>query len=290
MTREHAGVPLSQTLGTGTAGQRRAGRESRGESADTADVKALALHVISLRGGGNAVQTTLDQSCPADQIGAAPIPAAAARRSAYETRWPGLLKANRRSPDTSTSPREEGVPLSHNQGSGTAGQSQPSTSGLPEPTRSKPTVITIDRKSMCPEEAFQERAAIIEHDGGAAREWAEAFARIETAPPPRGFTRPDWLDLLNNAGLFLDKWAAKAAALGWTPADVFGIRPKALGSWYGFAGVLPGLGKAKIVEILGDRAIIEQPTGGRQTFYRRELPDACAVWEMSRPDENRSRE
>ena len=76
---------------------------------------------------------------------------------------------------------------------------------------------------------FEERAAIVEHDGGAPREWAEGFARLDAATPPKGFDLGRWRQLIDDGGRFLDRWALTAAECGWSATDVFGLHPVASG-------------------------------------------------------------
>jgi hypothetical protein len=72
-------------------------------------------------------------------------------------------------------------------------------------------------------EAHDERAAVIEHDGGAPQDWAEALARLDLASPPADVPPRRWLAFVDDCGRFLDAgWAARAAALGWSPLDLFG--------------------------------------------------------------------
>src|SRR5262249_15258872 len=70
-----------------------------------------------------------------------------------------------------------------------------------------------------------ERAAIVEHDGGISREWAEGFAKLCTMPCPGNVPELRWLAVIDAAGRFIDRWAARAAALGWDTASVFGCHP-----------------------------------------------------------------
>jgi hypothetical protein len=69
----------------------------------------------------------------------------------------------------------------------------------------------------------EERADVIEYDGGAPRAWAEALARLDSARPPAGVPPQQWVQFIDDCGRFLDDWwAARAAALGWRPLDLFG--------------------------------------------------------------------
>jgi hypothetical protein len=72
-------------------------------------------------------------------------------------------------------------------------------------------------------EAEEERAAIAEYDGAAPRIWAEALARLDPNKPPGDVPPRRWLRFIDDCGRFLDGgWAARAAALGWGPLDLFG--------------------------------------------------------------------
>src|SRR5205823_9574375 len=67
---------------------------------------------------------------------------------------------------------------------------------------------------------YDERAALIEHEAGAPRDWAEGFATLNLAKPPEDIPREVWDGLLNDGGRFIDRWAAQAKLLGWSAADV----------------------------------------------------------------------
>jgi hypothetical protein len=69
--------------------------------------------------------------------------------------------------------------------------------------------------SISIDDDYEERAAIIEHDGGIPREWAEGFARLDPARPPAGLTLQRWHTVIEAIGIFLDKWAGEAVAKGW---------------------------------------------------------------------------
>jgi hypothetical protein len=72
-------------------------------------------------------------------------------------------------------------------------------------------------------DAEEERAAIVEYDGGAPRTWAEALARLDPTKPPIDVPPQRWLRFIDDCGRFLDLgWAPKAAALGWGPLDLSG--------------------------------------------------------------------
>ncbi|WP_031201285.1 hypothetical protein [Mesorhizobium sp. LSJC265A00] len=52
---------------------------------------------------------------------------------------------------------------------------------------------------------FEERAAIIDFDGRAPREWAEQFARYLSATKPSGVSEMDWSWFLTTCGRMIDE-------------------------------------------------------------------------------------
>ncbi|MEW9808578.1 hypothetical protein [Mesorhizobium marinum] len=57
---------------------------------------------------------------------------------------------------------------------------------------------------------FEERAAIVEFDGGMPREWAEQFARYLTRTKPANVDEVDWSWFLTTCGRMIDE-APRAA-------------------------------------------------------------------------------
>lgn len=55
------------------------------------------------------------------------------------------------------------------------------------------------------EAEFEERAAIVEHDGGAPRAWAEEFARFLTRTKPDGTDELEWSWFLTQCGRMIDE-------------------------------------------------------------------------------------
>jgi hypothetical protein len=67
-----------------------------------------------------------------------------------------------------------------------------------------------------------ERAAIAIEEGGVPSVYAEAFARLQIYQPTE-ISRSVWELAINDAGLFLDKWAVWAEYFGWAVDDIFGV-------------------------------------------------------------------
>jgi hypothetical protein len=132
--------------------------------------------------------------------------------------------------------------------------------------------------------AEDERAAIVEYDGGLPRTWAEGLARLDPNKPPGDVPLPRWLRFVDDCGRFLDAgWAERAAALGWGPLDLFGCdreRPFARIDHMGLLWLRNG---GSVLELHRDRAILKTESGTLQTFYRRPLEVGRVVlaWELA---------
>jgi hypothetical protein len=132
-------------------------------------------------------------------------------------------------------------------------------------------------------DAEEERAAIIEYDGGAPRVWAEALARLDPAKPPHNVPLVRWRQFIDDCGRFLDQgWANQAEALGWGPLDLFGCdreRPFARTDHQGLLWLLDG---GTMLKLHRDHAVIETLGGARQTYPRRpvEVGRVMPAWEL----------
>jgi hypothetical protein len=133
-------------------------------------------------------------------------------------------------------------------------------------------------------EAEDERAAIIEHDGGIPRAWAEGFARLHPDPPPSNVPLRRWQRFVDDVGLFLDSpFCAITAALGWGPYDLFGCDRDRPFARIDHAGLLWLLDGDKLVALTENTATIERRTGARQTYRRKpNTPGRVLAWELAR--------
>lgn len=135
---------------------------------------------------------------------------------------------------------------------------------------------------------FDERAAIAEFEAVVPREWAEGFARLDTAKPLLGFSCDRWRQLIDDGGRFLDQWANQAAALGWTAVDVFGLHRDAPAARLDGIGLVALIRGGEIVAIDSDHATIRMPSGNCLTYYlRRPRPDAVAAWDLDKTQARR---
>jgi hypothetical protein len=132
-------------------------------------------------------------------------------------------------------------------------------------------------------EADKERAALIEHDGGAPRAWAEALARLDPARPSGDVPPKRWLRFIDDCGRFLDDgWAHRAVELGWTPFDLFGCDRFKPFARVGRCGLLWLLNGRQLRILTTDTAVINIANGSNVTFYRRpHEPGQVLAWELA---------
>jgi hypothetical protein len=128
-----------------------------------------------------------------------------------------------------------------------------------------------------------ERAGIIEFDGGAPRRWAEALARLDPARPPCDTPPKRWLQFIDDCGRFIDDgWAACAERLGWTPLDLLGCNRTKPFARVNQAGLLWLLDGRKLHALAGDAAVIATPSGGTLKYRRcADEPGRMLAWEVS---------
>ena len=130
----------------------------------------------------------------------------------------------------------------------------------------------------------EERAAIVEYDGGAPRVWAEALTRLDPNRSPCDMPPKRWLRFIDDCGRFLDGgWAARAEELGWGPLELFGcdrVKPFAR---LDRAGLLWLLNGGKLVALTVMTATIETTGGARQTYRRRPIGvgNVVSAWELT---------
>jgi hypothetical protein len=143
---------------------------------------------------------------------------------------------------------------------------------------------TFERVPDTWDDTEEERAAVVEFDGGAPRAWAEALARLDPSKPPADVPPRRWLRFIDDCGRFLDGGCAgKAAGFGWGPLDLFGCdreRPFARIDRLGLLWLLKG---GTVRELHRDRAIVETTGGALQTYRRRpvEVGRVVLAWQLS---------
>ena len=137
----------------------------------------------------------------------------------------------------------------------------------------RPSVIWGDNE--------EERAALMEHDGGAPKEWAEAFATLDLAQPPGDVPADRWKLFLDDCGRFLDAgWFQRAEALGWKPFDLFGCdRCRPVAGCLQRTGLIWSIEGTKLIALSENSAVTVAADGTRRT-YRRYLcqPYQALAW------------
>jgi len=144
------------------------------------------------------------------------------------------------------------------------------------PTLTAATTVTIDA-----EHDAAERAAIAEFDGGIPRKWADGIARLEPRPVA-GFSEGRWLQILNDAGRFLDAWGAEAAKLSWSLTDLFGYSRVPCNS-YSPAGLIFVIGGGQVTAINNTCATIWKC--GSYLTYHRPSPPLVSIWDLKAANE-----
>ncbi|MFZ4762259.1 MAG: hypothetical protein ACOYK8_05560 [Alphaproteobacteria bacterium] len=130
-------------------------------------------------------------------------------------------------------------------------------------------------------ETWEERAAIIEHEAGIPKEWAEAFARVNVMMKPACFTAQEWQRLIDVAGHLLDEWVHELIAHGWQVADIFACHQIAPKARYDYAGLLLLMvsEKKKVVGVDSQKLAIACRDGVIQNFRKRDIPNnSIMLW------------
>lgn len=110
-------------------------------------------------------------------------------------------------------------------------------------------------------------------------EWRQGVALLRTMPVPGGVPAGWWWRLRCDTDGF-GPWAGRAAALGWSTTDVFGVLPvKPLERVDGW-GLVPALRGAEVVALTATSARLRTRTGGLQSFVRRVRLGAVPIWQL----------
>ena len=133
---------------------------------------------------------------------------------------------------------------------------------------------------------FDERAAIIEHDAGIPRAWAEAFARVSLMQCPKNVTRRGWQRIVDNTGRLLDdkNHLRDMVRYGWTVEDIFGCHPMAPEVRQDVKGLLLLLGDSEVISVVNANVIGLKCSSGSMLFYRRPInpsPERVMIWGLN---------
>jgi hypothetical protein len=126
----------------------------------------------------------------------------------------------------------------------------------------------------------EERAALIEYGADVPRAWAEGFARLHCASPAVGFSDDRWRRLIDDGGLFLDRWGNEAAAIGWNVADVFGVDPTTPAARFDRMGILSLIDGGAVVALDSTSVTIETRSGGTLRYRRTVLSGSVPIWQV----------
>jgi hypothetical protein len=133
----------------------------------------------------------------------------------------------------------------------------------------------------CESGDFEERAAIAQFDAGIPVAWVEGYAHLQTMPRPGDMPQPRWEQIINDAGLFLDRWAGEALALGWTGLHLFGVHPAKPYRAIYYAGLVSLLNGRPVIAITANTATIDCGQGIHQTYSRcPPKPGQVTLWEL----------
>jgi hypothetical protein len=99
--------------------------------------------------------------------------------------------------------------------------------------------------------------------------------------PPAYISETRWLQVINDAGLFLDSWGAKLAAMGWESPEVFGVHPRCPEARLDTRGLVWALQGRKIIALAKDQVVIETENGNKQTISRRVETEGVVAWELA---------
>ena len=132
-------------------------------------------------------------------------------------------------------------------------------------------------------DALEERAALIEYGAEIPRQWAEGYAALCSMGAPAGFYPERWQRIVDAAGTFLDHWAVRAIACGWSDLDVFGCDPDKADRRFDCMGLLLLLDRCEIVGIDEHGAdLIAIPGEAQLRYRRRPLPlGTVSLWQLA---------
>jgi len=130
-------------------------------------------------------------------------------------------------------------------------------------------------------EADEERAAIIEYEGGIPRAWASGIGALMAMPRPDGFMPERWNRIIKNTQQFVTCWAEVAIGADWTTLDVFGLHPDRPDARFDAMGLILLLDRFDVIALDNEGADLASKTGARLRYRRRPLPAATVpLWAL----------
>src|SRR5262245_32883416 len=83
--------------------------------------------------------------------------------------------------------------------------------------------VSLSVPSAVSQKSQMSQGAIAESRETAPAAWLEDVARLGYTKAPEGISESRWRRIAADTIHFLDTWGAQAAALGWSPLDLFGV-------------------------------------------------------------------
>jgi hypothetical protein len=156
---------------------------------------------------------------------------------------------------------------------------------------SKPILPVVDHANTTGGTGFEGfegdlNRCLSENEAAADRGRSDPFGRLDsayaalTARSPEHVPADRWQQAVQDGRRFLAKWGAQAAALGWTPRDLFGLHksPKRPHpsycrlSRYNETGLIWLLQGRPVVALTDATAAIENPSGAITVYRRYDKP------------------
>jgi len=135
-------------------------------------------------------------------------------------------------------------------------------------------------RPAAPAADIAERVAIAQFDGQIPRHWAEGLARLDPDRPPHGFGAARWLQVVNDAGLLLDRWGSQLDRLGWEDHDLWACDPAAPERRVDLAGLALAVSGRDVLCVTANTATIKT-TSGTLTYNRRPRAEPrMLLWDL----------
>lgn len=141
--------------------------------------------------------------------------------------------------------------------------------------------VTIDRNAPSETQTREPKSTGQQPPGGAAVESASSYARLVGTPCPDGWSAIEWRQVLDDVGSFLGRWSERAAELGWTAIELYGIHRSAPRTRYDVMGLVPLLAGRSLIALDKYAATIRGESGSVLTFRRQKRGDAVALESMT---------
>lgn len=110
-------------------------------------------------------------------------------------------------------------------------------------------------------------------------EWREGYATFSAMECPADFPPQRWTQAVLDGRSFLVQWGMKAAQLGWTATDLFGVSPIAPWPRVGMIGLIPLLNGDVVTALDESAATISASSGSTLRYYRLiERDGRACIW------------